>query len=681
MRSTIDRRFHSRRNDPMAYAFRADGALDPGTKLLDIGLHGYTPIGALRTLADKPLHMSVALHEITHFLSLENTLGHLLSIRALRARSHSDGVRHLCASGAEVDRNVLYFYGSLHQKYRLLMEAWRPFLEGLAVYVQTHRPKETSDALIDPVSLLIKWKLTVMALCGITKPAPRPHPGQMGGIDDGFLDACYRAIHEGPRLKLGDRTLAASLEMLNPRGLRPYFLGHAYVRAIQRRLARAGPEYEAAEAFIALVMRLLRSSTTRLLTGGPRWDHPEGAERVYGWLDRISAAGPERIRALASQDDTVDVLRFLETGEVTSGYGGSDVDAFHRLCEVAPDELALLSAEDAAEIAAKRGDAPPMWSSDEIAERTARGWIGGTTLLNLCTGGACAASGWILGGFGDKHALRVEVDDQQWWISATDADLRRLVLKPAELPLLDASAMQTPDASTPTTARRRIGIDCFSTYVTSIWELPVELPLSGPGFVFELFNPDRREESVLAFAAPALPGHAKAHLDCLATDTNTYEMHARTLELRRMVSTPSSPRELAGEFRHRGHSSNALLLDTLVTKEELAVSRVEDHVNRRILRALLGDTSASELRVPLLSNGIGVVPGATELEPLVAAAYAGNLPVSLDSLDAVTDLTRRANEQSIQAIGKPLFEWAPDAQRVSYCGLWGDRPDDCDPTS
>ncbi len=48
-----------RSEDPLRYAFSGDGRLDPGTKLLDIGLVGYTPVRALKTLVDDPLHMSV----------------------------------------------------------------------------------------------------------------------------------------------------------------------------------------------------------------------------------------------------------------------------------------------------------------------------------------------------------------------------------------------------------------------------------------------------------------------------------------------------------------------------------------------------------------------------------------------------------------------------------------------
>src|SRR5262249_2355885 len=127
-----------RQRDPLGYAFSADGWLDPGTRLLDIWLDGCTPLAALRTLVDEPRHMSVALHEVTHFVSLDNMLGQLLGYRALRANTLSDGLLHLCRGDGEVDPRLIDHYHGLRWRYALLMEAWRPLLEGLAVYVQTH---------------------------------------------------------------------------------------------------------------------------------------------------------------------------------------------------------------------------------------------------------------------------------------------------------------------------------------------------------------------------------------------------------------------------------------------------------------------------------------------------------------------------------------------------------------
>ena len=73
------------RSDPLAFAFSDDGWLDPGTKLLDLGLEGVTPGAAIDALLTDPKHLSVALHELTHFASLENALGHVLGFLAMRS--------------------------------------------------------------------------------------------------------------------------------------------------------------------------------------------------------------------------------------------------------------------------------------------------------------------------------------------------------------------------------------------------------------------------------------------------------------------------------------------------------------------------------------------------------------------------------------------------------------------
>src|SRR6478735_3239930 len=70
----------------LAYAFSTAGSLDPGTKLLDVGLHEHTPLQARAELLQDPMHMSVAIHELTHFVSLENTLGHVMAFLAMRTK-------------------------------------------------------------------------------------------------------------------------------------------------------------------------------------------------------------------------------------------------------------------------------------------------------------------------------------------------------------------------------------------------------------------------------------------------------------------------------------------------------------------------------------------------------------------------------------------------------------------
>jgi hypothetical protein len=653
--------------DALTYAFRSDGALDPGTKLLDVGLHGYTPIAALRTLADQPRHMSVALHELTHFLSLENTLGFLLSFLALRANWKSAALIHFCHTGKGIDQSTIHGYYLHQHNYRLLMEAWRPLLEGLAVYVQTHRADERGDALIAPLDLLLSWKVHVIALGEDPLSGRRPSGAQLDQLTGGFLAAAYRAIRDGPRLQVGDRPLAGCLELLDSKSLRPYFLGHAYLRAMQRCLARVNQEYESGEKFVGLIMRILRSSTKRLLKGNPRWDQPAGAERLYNWVEVVERAKPERIMALVEQDDNVDVLRFIETGEVSPGYSAAEIDIVRDLRELVPDEWKAFvretSARDYDAIAAEQGDPPLALDHEELADSGTAAWLRGTTSLNLSMAGESNVGGWIPDGFRTKHAVALTVDDRLWWLAVSDADLARLGCAPAELPTLGLHAMRVGNACALPHTRCCIRIDCFASYVS-----PVKSGWSGrPTFLFELCNKKRVGDSVVASIAPATSNDRRCHLQVVAD--NQRELHSASMKFRRMVKNAASLRDLARAFEGRGIQPNGALLNSLTEEQDLAVSRVEEHVNRKILKALLGHVPAAETRAHLLSKGIGMFPEASELESTIVAAYGADAPIGDRRLDPLVD---RINERSRRAIGKSVFKRSSRAGWASYCGLWGE---------
>ncbi len=112
--------------DLLKHTYSGDGWLDPGTRLLDIGLDNCTPLAALKVLEGDPLRMSVALHEVTHHVSLHNILGHLLGFFALHAGSTSDALGHAAATGARVNIVAIERYRALRLRYALLLEAWSP---------------------------------------------------------------------------------------------------------------------------------------------------------------------------------------------------------------------------------------------------------------------------------------------------------------------------------------------------------------------------------------------------------------------------------------------------------------------------------------------------------------------------------------------------------------------------
>jgi hypothetical protein len=651
----------ARRDDPLFHAF--DGQLDPGTKLMNIGLHGYSPFTALGKLANDPRHMSVALHEITHFVSLENTLGHLIGFLALRANSLGDGLLHLSESGGRVYPEFVANYCNLHQRYRLLVEAWRPLLEGLAVYAQTYRPDDAGDAIIEPLELLWTWKLNIAAL-GVPVSRTRINPYE---LDDGFLAAGYEAIRKGPSLWHSGRPLAACLELLDPERLRPYFLGHTYLRALQRCLARVSAEYQSGERFFSLIVRILRGSTQRILAESPQWDTFAGAERLYNWIEIVQQAKPARILALRTLDDNVDVLRFLETGEVTIGYSSTDADLVRVLSELVPnewDEYAKnLHARHSDRIAAEPGKPRPNKSKEELVGRIATFWIRGTMSLNLSTCGQGLVAGWIPDGFGTKHALALQFDNRRWWAAANDDELARLVAAPSQLRKLDPEAMHSGSASAGVGTGCPILIDCFARYTS--WRVARDkVPRMFPTFDYELCEPERRSDPVLMCMAPAVPAIAPCHLQSVGDAERV--LHRSTVEMRRIISRAASPRHLSTKFRRRGDEAIGALLDDFASREDLAVLRVQAHVNRRIIRGLLGRFPTPE-DLSLLSHGVGAFPEAAGLEALIVSAYgAETLPEA-----AAADRIRALNARSSEAIGKSFFTWDAANRRVSYCGLWG----------
>jgi hypothetical protein len=665
----------ARRADPIGYAFRADGSLDPGSKLLDIGLHGYTPIAALQALVDEPLHMSVALHEVTHFVSLQNILGVLLGFWAMRADSIGDGLLHYRRTGQQVEPWAVRRYHWGYRKYRLLMEAWRPLLEGLAVYAQTHRADEAGDAWIAPLSLIVRWKALVNSL-GARRTAPLSAGNS--GLDElsgGLLAAGYRAIREGPGLRLGDRPFAASLEMLSAKGLLPYFLGHAYLRAMQRCLARASPEYASSERFFGLILRILGSSTRRLLRAAPEWDRPAGADLLYGWVDIVRRTERERIGALSQLDKNIDVLHFLETGESEVGCGTTDADLAQDLRELVPDDWEAYDGElsDRQSLKIARGLKGVALGPGEFAERVLTHWIRGTASLNLSMDGEATIVGVVPNGFRPRHALALKVEDRLWWIAATEDQLPRLIGDSAQVPTLDERTMEAGGAQAVPDTGCRILIDCFYAYVSEGETLaaPDRPSLSLPELLFELRDGAGRGESVLASVAPALAAFPQSHLEVLA-DAGRSTRHRASMQMRRSVLNAQSPRKLAEEFKGYGNPEIGALLGQGAAEVSLAVSRVEEQVIRRILRGLLGRVPESDIRVPLLSKGVGMIEGAAEMESLIVAAYGADCAIGERASDAVAGKIRSINERSRRLIGKSLFELCPSGGRVTYCGLWGD---------
>lgn len=659
----MSRTEHAQRSAaPLGYAFSTDGWLDPGTKLLDVGLDSHTPLAALHTLMEEPLHMSVALHEMTHFASLENALGHVMGFLAMRAQTIAEAIEENSARGEPVDQSWIDLYAAWQKKYRLLLELWRPLLEGLAVYAQTHEPHEQGDDLIEPTHLLWHWRLSTIALG--TLPDATAARG-IAAIDEGFLDSVYRAIRQGPALPLGDTTLAAGLEFVRPDGLRPYFLGHAYLRGLQRCLAQACADYASSERFFNLVLRILRSSTRGLFRHPVAWDQPAMAGRVYGWIDIVRKSPAGRVSALSAQDDAVDVLHFLATGEERLGYTGKSTEDMKSVSEAVPKfwnafvhDLGQRFADD---IAVENGDSRLDVSPESLAMRLAIAWVRGNMSLNLSSGGDVWLAGWVPNGLAPLHALALRVDDAVWWLAAGDEHVTTLVGASAQLPTLPASALLNGDIIECTTLR--VSMDCFVIYLPSI--LPGEAQRMMPAVRVELANVSDHERRLLAELAPARIGVARAHLQVVA-DSGTQELHRNTTFMRHVVRHARTHDTLAETLDAAGQAGIASALRAMKDKEDLAVERVQAHSERRILATLL-EREPTGADLTLLERGVGAVAGAAAFEPLITDTYSTRRAVDEETARRV----HRLNDGARATIGTALFDLDASRRSVRYLGLWG----------
>jgi hypothetical protein len=641
----------------LGYAFSVDGSLDPATKLLDVGLDQHTPLQARHTLLAEPLHMSVAIHELTHFVSLENALGHVIGFLAMRARTLAASIEQAAVQGQPFDSSWIALYAAWQLKYRLLLELWRPFLEGLAVYAQVHEPDQEGDALIEPVQILLSWSVFI-SMHGPDNVSARK--AWESGYKQ-FLEAAYTAIRKGPALRHGKEELAVALEFVNPAGLRPYSFGHAYIRALQSALAEKCEVYESSERFFNLVMRILRSSTRRLLSDTSSWDQPIMTDRVYGWVDIVRQAPASRVQALDGQLDAVDVLHFLATGEAERGYDGTGRGDTTTVRQIVPQFWKEF------ETSLSKRPRPAKMSPEETptdrAARLVAGWMRGTMSLNLSSNGGVFVIGWIPQGLAPLNALALKVDDVVWWLALTDEDLAKVVDDAVALPQLGPAAMRE-SVSALATAHRLL-IDSYVSY--ELWDQSPTSP-SGPKVVpavsFRLWNPATADSMLHVQIAGARPGVIGPHLTVRTSENQAALQFTGLSRLRHDVRDALSSSELAGVLRAHAHADLAKMLEALLEKEELAVARVVAHVERSILATLLQRVPSDE-DLELLERGLSVVPDARKFGPLIAATY---------SMFAWADASlaahvRRLNASATAVLGKPVFE-IDGRGVVRYRGLW-----------
>ena len=653
-------RLRSRNADILGYAFSADGSLDPGTKLLDVGLHEHTPIEARRALLAEPLHMSVAIHELTHFVSLGNSLGDVMGFLAMRAKTLAGSIDQAAVNGEPIDDSWIALYAAWHRKYRLLLELWRPLLEGLAVYAQVHEPGESGDALIEPVQMLLNWSTFISAV-GMNGAAP--NTAWRSGYQQ-FLEAAYAAIRKGPTLLHGGTPLAVGFEFVNPDSLRPYFLGHAYIRALHVALAKKSATYESSERFFNLVIRILRSSTRGLLRDQIAWDQPMMATRVYGWVDIVREAPQARVHALEGQPDAIDVLHFLATGKKRRGYDVTARGIVATVRRIVPQFWKEFETAISRHI--RSAKLPRTATPSNRVGRLVAGWIGGTMALNLSTNGEASIIGWIPEGLAPLHALALRIDDAVWWVALAEEDFAKLIDERGSLPKFAPAAMRGHVAAGAISGR--LLIDSYVSFAPS--DDPSFSDACSPRLLphpsFRLWNSATPHSLLHLEVAGERPGLIGPHLRVIGNENRLTLQYAGLSELRRDVRDALSSSELVDLLKVHAHADLARALEKSAMEEELVVSRVVANVERHILATLLQrEPIGADLE--MLERGVGVLPNAEKFGPLIAATYS-----AFALADAsLSGHVRTLNYSAQSIVGKPVF----DIDRrgfVRYRGLWGE---------
>jgi hypothetical protein len=371
------------------------------------------------------------------------------------------------------------------------------------------------------------------------------HELQSQVSQQGVLSAGDRAMMEGPGIPIENQPLAAALELNTSEDWLPYFLGHAYVRALHDRLSRVSSDFACPEHFVALMLRILNASSTMLLGQDIAWDTPEAVERVYSWIELIERAPPDRLRQVDELADNIDLLWFWRTGERSPGYRGdpenADAELAELITQVTPsgwrfytEILSLMSFD---EVARELGDPPLQTTPEEMAESVAAGLTVGTQSLNLCSGGRCYLGGWIPHGLGDRHAVAINVEDSIWWLSLDDAEVASFPCDLKEVARMSNEALQASRGSDLSQGQVAMTINCFVT--STGYGLPrLEFAVKNryPVWLFEFVHPDDRESSVLT---TIVPGPGRGVLQPVPKQT-THALHAASKEMRGWMETAFS---------------------------------------------------------------------------------------------------------------------------------------------
>jgi len=655
----------------LLHSIHGGGELEPGSKMMRIGLDHHNPVQALQELTDNEELMSVALHEITHFDSLENKLGHVLGFLGYLSSFSAESIRQLLSAGTPVDSDHLHNYLYFRQQYSLRLNVWRPLLEGLALYVQMSRPCQARDDVIPALETLIHVGVVLTSLdppAELESGIPRGN-AFLDFASKGVLMTGYAAMIKGPFL--GGEMLANALEFNTGPEWLPYFLGHAYVRALNDRLTRISKDFECPEVFMKLMLRVLSTSTRRLLETDRQLSDLDAVDRVYNWIELFEQAPPERIREVLNLEQNIDVLWFLRTGKRLSGWEKDPLSIPQSLSRLVPAAwemfTKLLSTHNFDRIASQLGEDPASFA-EEVPSRVTKGLMVGTGSLNFSSNGDCSICGWVPKAFGERHALAIRVEQSTWWLRLTDDELAMLPYSIDVIPQLPPQALTA--GTKPIAADLPLKINCYVTRTRyglsadKIYAADVRYPTC----LFEFLHSETLDWSLVAIVGT---GEGRTVLDPAPKKT-TQGLHSASEKVRESIVNFSlmELENWAKAFDQQGHSDLAEFTRSVGLNQELMLSQQRELWARRILNALLGNSVPNKVKRRIMNERMNAVfENRPEFRNLLGGSYSGPCVLAktkerwINAMDLI-------NETTISRVGKPVFEIDYETNSVRYLGLW-----------
>lgn len=628
-------------------------AINPGSKILSIGLDKHNPVEALETLLNDEKALSVALHELTHFHSLTNDIGSVLTCLGFYVfKTWEDLIQRVERKLPDTENSLIRFL-KIRADYLRMLEAWRPFLEGLAVFAQTNYPCSGIDEQLMPVDTLTFFGAALYSL------SPTPSTRLFNSLDSilenftlGLQGATNRTLIRGPQLTVEGIPLAASLELCSTSWSLPYFLGNSYIRGVQARVRRVLPKYDCPELFLNLMMQIVQGSARLLLEQDAQWNTPKDIDRVYGWIELLDNIPKERIEYLPQLGQDIDPLYWLRNGQLVPRIRTSSHDIGNLFSQVIPSNwnyfMSIESTDD-----------------KKIIELGLAGTIGETFTIKLSSGGECKVVGLIPNAAKKNHYLALNVSDHIWWLALNDDELETLKLQKSALQELSINEFRPyKDIKLPSKTQL-LNVSCFLTQLG--FGLEQYSHEGNHHFLFEFSSPDSQENTLLTHIVPE---RGRSILQTCPDITK--QSHDAGVYFKKNIKLSLKPALVMERYLLKnGYSELAKKTKKWFEKEKCVRERQADLWSMRILEGLLGHQKAAEtltiIKKQRLSDNIYM--NIENVKEALVAAYSVPIECSGPAQLDTEFLLEEINEWALTVFGKPLFK-RDNMNRVRYVGLW-----------